>query len=486
MAALTVGPGQQFATLAGAVAASQDGDTIYVEAGTYLNDFAVITTDISIIGVGGMAHFVYDGTVAIPNRKAILVTFADVTLDHLEFSGAAVPDGNGAGVRFDGGSLTITNCYFHNNENGLLASPAPYGKITIDHSEFAFNGTGDGLTHNIYVGRIATFSITNSYIHDAVVGHEIKSRAETTIIQNNRIVDGNSTASYSIDLPNGGAAIIENNIIQQGQASQNPAIISYAAETQTPYANSALLISGNTILNQKISPFSVAVANRSTIVAEITDNDIFGLTLQKIVTGPSILLGNDILGTLPAIGTSHPWAPSVWDDLISGRIGDDVLAGSAAREVMVGAGGSDTITAGGGNDRVIGGYGNDVLKGGLGNDTLVGGPGQDHLTGGAGADAFVFGDKAVAPGQPADTIADFRAAEGDRIHLVGIDAISGGGDSAFTFIGSAGFSGVAGQLHYRSAANGVTVEGDMNGDGVADFSVSVLGVSSLAASNFVL
>ena len=238
MAALTVGPGQQFATLAGAVAASQDGDTIYVEAGTYLNDFAVVTADISIIGVGGMAHFVYDGTVPIPNRKAILVTFADVKLDHLEFSGAAVPDGNGAGVRFDGGTLTITNCYFHHNQDGLLASPAPNGKITIDHSEFAKNGTGDGLTDNIYVGHIATFSITNSYIHDAVVGHEIKSRAETTIIQNNRIVDGKSSASYSIDLPNGGAAIIENNIIQQGQASQNPAIISYAAETQTPYANS--------------------------------------------------------------------------------------------------------------------------------------------------------------------------------------------------------------------------------------------------------
>jgi hypothetical protein len=30
----------------------------------------------------------------------------------------------------------------------------------------------------------------------------------------------------------------------------------------------------------------------------------------------------------------------------------------------------------------------------------------------------------------------------------------------------------------------VTIEGDTNGDGVADFSVSLLGVSSLAASNF--
>jgi hypothetical protein len=125
-----------------------------------VNDFAVVTTDISIIGVGGMAHFVCNGP--IPNGKGILVTNAKVALDHLEFSGATVADGNGAGVRFDGGNLTITNCYFHNNQDGLLASPAPKGTITVDASEFARNGTGDGLTHNIYVGRIATFTITNS------------------------------------------------------------------------------------------------------------------------------------------------------------------------------------------------------------------------------------------------------------------------------------------------------------------------------------
>ena len=108
-----------------------------------------------------------------------------------------------------------------------------------------------------------------------MVGHEIKSRAETTIIENNRIVDGNSSASYSIDLPNGGAAFIENNVIQQGQGSQNAVIVSYAAETPLkPYANSELLVSGNTILNEKISPLAVAIANRSTIVAEVSDNDV--------------------------------------------------------------------------------------------------------------------------------------------------------------------------------------------------------------------
>src|SRR5215471_1259075 len=229
MAILTVGPEQQFGTLHVAVAASHDGDTIYVEAGTYLNDFAVINTAISIIGVGGMAHFVFDGTVPIPNQKAILVTRDDVTLDHLEFSGATVPDGNGAGIRYEGGDLVITDCYFHNNQEGILTGAVPGGTITIDHSEFAFNGTGDGYTHNIYVGRIGTLTIADSFIHDAAGGHEIKSRADNTVIHDNYIIDGSSTASYSIDLPNGGAAMIQNNIIQQGLYSPNSTIISYAA-----------------------------------------------------------------------------------------------------------------------------------------------------------------------------------------------------------------------------------------------------------------
>jgi Ca2+-binding RTX toxin-like protein len=486
MAALTVGPGQQFATLAGAVAASHDGDTIYVTAGTYLNNFAVITTDIAIIGVGGMARFVFDGSVPIPNGKAILVTNANVTLDHLEFSGAAVPDGNGAGVRYEGGKLTITNCYFHNNQEGILSGAVPGGSITIDHSEFAYNGAGDGYTHNIYVGKIATLSISNSYIHDAVAGHEIKSRALVTIIENNRIVDGNGTASYSIDLPNGGTATIENNIIQQGRFSQNSGIISYAAETPTPYANSQLIVSGNTIINQKISPSVVGVDNHSSIVAQITDNDVYGLTALQIAKGPKVLTGNDILGILPAIDTSHAWTASPWDNLISGKAGDDVLSGSTAHDVIVGGKGNDTLTGGDGNDRLIGGDGDDVLNGGKGADMLIGGMGKDQLTGGPDADRFVFGSPAFAVGQPSDTITDFSAAQGDKIDLGPVDAIEGGANSAFKFIGAAAFSGAAGQLRYEAGANGVTVQGDTDGDGVADFSLSVLGVSKLAASDFIL
>jgi Ca2+-binding RTX toxin-like protein len=397
MAYLTVGPGQQYAKLSTAVAASHDGDTIYVQAGTYVDDFATINTKISIVGVGGMAHFVSD--VLIPNGKAILVTNTDVTLDHLEFSGAKVADGNGAGIRYQGGNLVITNCYFHDNQEGLLSAAAPAGTITIDHSEFDHNGTGTGQTHNLYVGKIDTLTVTNSYLHDAVVGHELKSRALNNIIVNDRIFDNNSTASYSIDLPNGGAATIENDIIQQGPHSQNSIIISYGEETKTPYPNSQLFIHANTIINQKVAPSVLGLHNVSTVDAQIVGNHFFGLTAAKIATGPNTQSGNDFLATAPVLDTSHAWAASPWDNLISGHSGADLLVGTAGPDVIVGGAGMDTLIGGDGDDRLIGGLG------------------RDTLTGGSGADTFVF----VAPkAYSADKITDFEHGI-DKLEFKGSD-----------------------------------------------------------------
>ena len=223
MATLNVGAGQTYATVSAAVNAARSGDVIAVQAGTYTNDFATITKDITITGVGGMANFV--ATVAPPNGKGIFVTNGNVTLEHLSFSGAAVADGNGAGVRYEGGNLVVIDSYFHNNQDGLLANAVPNGTIRIVDSEFGFNGIGDGYTHNLYVNNIASLVIDNSYFHDANLGHEIKSRAQSTTITNSRIYDGTSTASYSIDLPNGGVGVIRGNVIQQGANSDNPAII---------------------------------------------------------------------------------------------------------------------------------------------------------------------------------------------------------------------------------------------------------------------
>src|SRR4051812_48598835 len=251
MAILTVGLGEQFAKISDAIAAAQNGDTINVDAGTYTNDYLSINKNITLQGVGGMVSMVSTGL--IPNGKAIFITSGNITINNFEFSGAQVSDANGAGIRYEGGNLTLNYCYFHNNEDGLLGGTWPTGTLTVNNSEFAYNGRIEGQTHNLYIGAIANLTIDNSYFHDAKEGHEVKSRALNTTITNSRIDDLNGTASYSIDLPNGGNAVIQNNVIQQGATSHNPVIISIGEEGSL-HPSTQLLISGNTILNDLASP----------------------------------------------------------------------------------------------------------------------------------------------------------------------------------------------------------------------------------------
>ena len=101
MATLRVGVGQAYGTISSAVAASASGDTVIVQAGTYTNDFLTISHNLTVQGEGGPVNLV--ATVQPPNGKAIIDEGGSgvaVTLSGLTLSGASVPDGNGAGIRY--------------------------------------------------------------------------------------------------------------------------------------------------------------------------------------------------------------------------------------------------------------------------------------------------------------------------------------------------------------------------------------------------
>ena len=312
MAVLTVGTNGIYATISAAVAAAVAGDTIDVQAGTYLNDFPPeIGKDLTLQGIGGMVDMV--ATTPPPNEKGILdVGGAGVTvaINDFSFSGSAIPDdegGNGAGIRYEGGTLLLNNDDFQDNQDGLLANPDPAGIITINHSEFADNGSGSGLTHNLYVNQLATLTVTNSYFTGAVVGHEIKSRAGTTIIENDRIQDGpDGTTSYEIDLPNGGNATVSGNVIEKGPLSENSNMISYGEEGGV-YASSSLTVSDNTILDDQAAPSPVGVVNDTSVTASISDNLLYGLSAGQLVVGPANVSGTVLLATEPALDTAPPF-----------------------------------------------------------------------------------------------------------------------------------------------------------------------------------
>ncbi len=143
-----------------------------------------------------------------------------------------------------------------------------------------------------------------------------------------------------------------------------------------------------------------------------------------------------------------------------------------------------------GNFIFFGGQGTDTLTGGAGADAIYGGGGGDALRGNGGADIFRYDNLSDSLGTTdatRDRILDFNT--GDKIDLSRIDAIAGGADDAFTFIGAAAFGNVAGQLRYTDAGGGIfIIEGDINGDGLADFMLSVTSVPPTppVAADFVL
>lgn len=273
MATLNVGANSTYKTIAAAVGATQDGDTVLVQAGTYTNDFFTISHKITLQSVGGMAYDI--ATVAPPNGKAIATVDTDATIDGFGFSGAADRDNNGAGIRYEAGKLVVNHSVFWGNQDGLLGNADANGSILVENSEFSANGAGDGFSHNLYIGAVASFTLLNSYVHDAVVGHEVKSRALSNTIQGNRIFDNSSNPSYSIDLPDGGADTISNNVIEKGASSQNYTTVHFGGEG-TPYANSSLSVTGNTFVSD--NPNAILVNNATPYAASLSNNALWGYT----------------------------------------------------------------------------------------------------------------------------------------------------------------------------------------------------------------
>jgi hypothetical protein len=302
--ALTVGPGQRFATLAAAIAAARDGDEVLLRAGTYTDEFAIIGKRVTIRSTGGMARLV--ATQPPPNGKAILVIGADVTIEGLEFTGTANPSQNGAGIRYEGGNLTIRRSHFHGNQMNLLAAAIPDGSITIEASEFGPTRASTSLSHSLYVNGIRALVVRDSFFHGALTGHQIKSRAFQTTITGTRIFDDQGGASYSVDLPNGGVGVLTGNVIEQGPNSRNPAIVNFGGEGWT-HPVSSLRLAGNTVFNRLPSPGARLVANHIGPGVVVADNRIFGLDMRQLASGAAALSGNTSLSTPPTLDRARPW-----------------------------------------------------------------------------------------------------------------------------------------------------------------------------------
>ena len=306
---LRVGPGRALTRVQDAAAVAQDGDTIEIDAGTYLGDAAVavwLANNLTVRGVGnGRAHLEANGSY-VWGKGTFVAAGNNITFENIEFSGAAVPDHNGAGIRLDGSGLTIRNCYFHDNENGVLTTAGAQSDVVIEYSEFWRNGLGvgcdtTGCTHNMYIGHIRSFTLRGSYSHGALRGHEVKSRADKNLILYNRVTDEEGTASYVVNLPNGGECYLIGNVIEKGANSENSSAIVTFAEEGAANPIQQLRIVNNTIVNDRAGAPTFARVD-GTPTAAVFVNNIFvgsgavtsyaGAVLSNNLTGQDALFVN--------------------------------------------------------------------------------------------------------------------------------------------------------------------------------------------------
>ncbi len=169
------------------------------------------------------------------------------------------------------------------------------------------------------------------------------------------------------------------------------------------------------------------------------------------------------------------------ENLIGGGFADN-LRGDGAANLLEGNGVSDRLYGRGGDDTLNGGAGVDALYGNLGVDQMTGGPGAATM------DRFIYfsmAETGVGDGNR-DIITDFQTGV-DRIEIRRFDAdTTQGGRQGFNFIADAAFSNTAGELRFEQTGGNTIVQGDVNGDGLADFEIELTGTITMVESDFLI
>jgi len=272
---LEVGEGKAYKMPSLAAAAARNGDVVKIYPGEYFDCAVWEASKLVVEGVGDADKVVITDKAC--NGKALFVTTgADVTIRNLTLTRARVADANGAGIRGEGEMLLVEGVRFINNQNGILTG-LEGSTVIVRDSVFERNGTCEkSCSHGVYVGASKLLRVEHSRFSDTRQGHHIKLRAERTEIIGNTITDGpEGTASYLIDIPNGGSAVIRDNTMEKGPMAENrSAAISIGAEGVTQ-ATREVLIENNTFRNTG-SYDTTFVLNATATEAVLRGNRISG------------------------------------------------------------------------------------------------------------------------------------------------------------------------------------------------------------------
>ena len=263
--------GQSFATLQQAVDAIGEGrGTVSIAPGTYRQCAVQRAGEVTYLAA-------QPGTVTFERetcqgKAALVLGGRAARVAGIAFRGMAVPDGNGAGIRLEGGDLTIAQSWFLDSQQGILTGDNPNGTIVIDKTTFSGLGTCEnsaGCAHSIYAGDYGTVTVTRSRFEQGTGGHYLKSRASRTVVEDSSFDDSQGRATnYLIDLPNGGTGSIRGNWFVQGRDKENWSTMIAVGAEGANYSSNGLVIAGN---EARLVP---GLSRNPAFVADWTGDDI--------------------------------------------------------------------------------------------------------------------------------------------------------------------------------------------------------------------
>lgn len=244
---------RKFTSIQDAFNAARHGDIVTILPGIW-REGATITADNITIEASG-AHL---KNATVGGKATLVIKGNNILIRGLEVSGMAVSGGNGAAIRQEGKNLTLQEVYFHDGQQGVLAGNNTGSTIIVEDSVFERLGHG-GSAHGIYANHIDHLIIRGSkFLSSKGQGHEIKSRAARTTIENSIVASLEGVDSRLIDVPNGGITVIRNNILQMGPKTSNNDMIGIGLEQRGgdgpnhhQWPQNSTLIQGNTIIDDR-------------------------------------------------------------------------------------------------------------------------------------------------------------------------------------------------------------------------------------------
>ncbi|TLU81829.1 MAG: hypothetical protein FDX21_09650 [Chlorobium sp.] len=415
----------------------------------------------------------------------------------------------------DGGSGTDTACFSGNyssyiitHENGVTTVSGPEGTDTLinfEYLQFADHTISDPS------------AVPNDTIHPLLLSSSPTDNATAVASGANIVLTFNESVQAgtgSFVIYNAGGTVWKS--ISATDSSQ--VYISFETVTINPVDN---LAPG--------SKYYVLIEN--TALKDFAGNNFDGISVSTVFNFETDLNYNTITGTNAANilnGTDG-------DDRIFGLLGNDSLYGNAGNDLLDGGGGSDRMAGGSGNDiyivdnsgdtvienanagtdtvrtslpsytlgsnvenleytgtQVFTGTGNTLansITGNTGNDLLNGKEGNDRLTGGSGSDIFRF-DTLLNASTNVDTLVDFTS-NLDKIQLensIFKKLIATGALLPANLVSSSDGKALDANdyILFNSTTHALSYDADGSGSGAAIQFATLIGVTSVTASDFVV